>query len=344
MAFGSPAIKGLCRRLCLILAVFLGGSSLVSLVWGEDIQFLQIGTGAIGGTNFAIGGMLASIISGPPGSRSCDSGGSCGVPGLIAVAQSSGGAVENSQAVAGGRLDTALVQADVVYGAYHGSGLFRDQGALRDLRVIANLFPTVMHIVVRADSPLHSVADLAGRRISLGEPGSGTLLNAKTVLAAYGLGEKDFDPHYLKPGPASDHLLEGKIDAFFVVAGVPSAAVNNLARTARLRLLPIDGTIGEEIESFYPFFFPAVIRSGVYRNVGFTKTVKVSTQWITSTKVDEELIYAVTKSLWHEKNQSLLRDGHPEGEHIRLDTALEQVAIPLHPGAARFYEEMGITR
>ncbi len=344
MALGSPAVTSPCRRLCLILAIFLGGLSLVPPVWGEDIQFLQIGTGAIGGTNFAIGGMLASVISGPPGSRSCESGGSCGVPGLIAVAQSSGGAVENSHAVAEGRLDTALVQADVVYGAYHGSGLFRDDGAQRDLRVIANLFPTVLHIVVRADSLLRSVADLAGRRISLGERGSGTLLNAKTVLAAYGLGEDDFQALYLKPGPASDHLLEGKIDAFFVVAGVPSAAVKDLARTAQLRLLPIDGTIGEEIESFYPFFFPAVIGPGVYHSIGRTKTVSVSTQWITSAKVDEELIYAVTKSLWHEKNQSLLHDGHPEGERIRLETALDRVAIPLHPGAARFYEEMGITR
>ncbi len=227
------------------LAVCLGVTGLLTfgLAYAQDINFFRIGTGAIGGTYFAIGGMLASAISNPPGSRPCDQGGACGVPGLVAVAQSTQGSVENVEAIADGRIESALVQADVAYWAYHGTGMFRDRGALSNLRAVANLFPSTIHIVVRRDSFIGGVSDLGGRRVSLGEEGSGTLVDARTILAGYGISEAVIEPFYLRPGPASDRLFDGDIDAFFMVGGVPVGTIVDLAARLPIRLLPITGTI-----------------------------------------------------------------------------------------------------
>ncbi len=310
----------------------------------QEARFFRIGTGAIGGAYFAIGGMLANAISSPPGARSCDKGGSCGVPGLVAVAQSTQGSVENVEAIASGALESALVQADVVYWAYHGTGLFRNQGPLDNLRAIANLFRSTMHIVVRRDSFFTNVAELRGKRISLGEKGSGTLVDARSILASYGLSETDFEPVYEMPGPSSDLLADGAIDAFFVVGGVPVSTIADLSDRVSIQLLPINGTVGEEIKSFHPFFSEAAINAGEYTNVGHTATVGLNTQWIVSAEADEELVYQLTKAMWHERNLALYQDGHPEGRRIQLDSALERIAIPLHPGAARFYKEQGIER
>jgi TRAP transporter TAXI family solute receptor len=310
----------------------------------QEARFFRIGTGAIGGAYFTIGGMLANAISSPPGARACDKGGSCGVPGLVAVAQSTQGSVENVEAIASGALESALVQADVVYWAYHGTGLFQNQGPLDNLRAIANLFPSTLHIVVRGDSFISDVAQLRGKRISLGEEGSGTLVNARSILASYGISATDFEPIYEMPGPSSDLLADGAIDAFLVVGGVPVSTIIDLSERVPIQLLPINGTVGEEIKSFHPFFSEAVINAGEYTNVGHTVTVGLSTQWIISAEADEELVYQLTKAMWHERSLALYQDGHAEGQKISLETALDYVAIPLHPGAARFYKEQGIER
>src|SRR5438552_3422116 len=142
--------------------------------FSQDIRFFRLGTGATGSVNFAIGGLITGIISNPPGSRECDRGGSCGVPGMIAVAQASAGSVDNVEKIGKGQLDGGLTQADVAYWAYYGAGLYTPAGAIHDLRAIANLYRDLMHLVVRADSPIQSVADLKGKRVALGEPGSGS--------------------------------------------------------------------------------------------------------------------------------------------------------------------------
>jgi TRAP transporter TAXI family solute receptor len=328
------------------LTAAAGFAALISLAaaQAQEARFFRIGTGAIGGAYFTIGGMLANAISSPPGARPCDKGGSCGVPGLVAVAQSTQGSVENVEAIASGALESALVQADVVYWAYHGTGLFQDQGPLDNLRAIANLFPAILHIVVRGDSFISDVAELRGKRISLGEEGSGTLVNARSILASYGISATDFEPVYEMPGPSSDLLADGAIDAFLVVGGVPVSTIIDLSERVPIQLLPINGTVGEEIKSFHPFFSEAAINAGEYTNVGHTATVGLSTQWIVSAEADEELVYELTKAMWHERNLALYQEGHPKGRQIRLDSALERVAIPLHPGAARFYQEQGIER
>ena len=323
---------------------------------GEDITFFRIGTGATSGTYFPIGGLIASAISNPPGSRACDRGGSCGVPGMIAVAQSTEGSVANIEAIAGGELESGLSQADVAHWALTGTKVFAKKKKAKGknnkdknkkplgetLRAIANLFPENVHLVVRADEGIKSVFNLQKKRVSLGEPESGTLASVLLVLKGYGLTRKDMKPLYLPPGEAADGLREGTLDAFFLVAGSPVTAIADLARTIPIALVPIVGSQSKKIRKNDPFFVQTVISKGVYEGVDHTWTLGVGAQWLVSAEVPEGRVYAITKALWHDNVLTILKDGHPLGEMIRLKTALDGLTVPLHPGAARFYHERGM--
>jgi len=314
----------------------------VSASADEDITFFRIGTGSASGTYFPIGGLLANAISRPPGSRPCEKGGSCGVPGLIAVAESTQGSVENVDRVATGRLESGLAQADIAYWAYHGKGFYFAKGAVGHLRAIANLYPEKVHIVVRADSGIKSVADLAGKRVSLGEEESGTLVDAKIILKAWGLTPNDLDARFLKPGLSTDLLRKGALDGMFLVAGEPVPAIANLAKQVPVRLIPISGPEAAAIRAEYPFFAAATIETGAYSGVDGISTVSVGAQWVLSADLDNDLVYGITRALWHKNTRHLLDSGHPEGRKIRLETAFDGLAIPLHDGAARYYREMGL--
>ncbi|MFC7333795.1 TAXI family TRAP transporter solute-binding subunit [Rhodocista pekingensis] len=306
------------------------------------LRFFQIGTGTTGGTYFLIGGLLANAISNPPGSLPCERGGSCGVPGLIVVAQSTSGAVENVEGIREGRLESGLVQADIAYAAFRGEGAFEGRKPLTELRSIANLYTETIHLVVRADSGIRSVADLKGKRLVLGEKGSGTLVTARILLAAYGLSEKSVKPLYLSPGAASDRIASGEADGFFIVGGFPLPAVADLAGRVAIRLLSFDETHLSRIARRLPFYTGAVIEDGAYAGVPPTPTLGVGAQWLVHNRISEDLVYGITRALWNERTRELLVTGHPRGSTIRLETALKGLAVPLHPGAERFYREVGM--
>lgn len=305
----------------------------------EDIRFFRIGTGSTGGTYFPIGGIIATAISSPPGSRACAKGGSCGVPGLIAVAQSTSGSVDNVDAIGRGLIESGFSQADIAYWAYHGKGPYEDKGAVPSLRAIANLYPESVHIVVRRDAGLTSPRDLKGLRVSLDREGSGTKVDAELILSAYGLSTKDIKVFHIPAGSAIDKLRAGELDAFFFVAGAPAKAVSSLAEDSLITLLPIKGAEAEALAQKYPFFASHTIPSGSYFNVGATETLSVGAQWLVGAEVDEETVYEITRALWHENTANLLTRGHPTGQLITEQTALQGIGVPLHPGAERYYEE-----
>jgi len=332
------------RLAAVVLAVALGGGSVLA----EDNKFFRIGTGPAGGTYFPIGGIIANAISNPPGSRPCDRGGSCGVPGLLAVAQSTQGSIANILGIEKGTLESGLVQADIAFWAFTGEKNLHlaDKTANRadrfpKLRAIASLYPETIHIVVRKDAKIDSIEDLKGKRVSLGEKESGSRIDAEIVLGAYGLTAKNLKAVYLNPGQAADMMHAGQLDAFFFTAGYPAAAITDLAEAEDVALLPIVGKQAEALRKRHPFFFQRSIPGDVYRGVDATPTLAVSAQWLVSADVDAELVYQITKALWHENTRRLLDQGHREARSIRIDTALDGIAIPLHPGAERFYREAG---
>ena len=335
---GARAGRTTLAALSLLVGAF--GLAAASAATAQGLTFFRIGTGGVTGTYYPVGGLIADAISNPPGGRPCERGGSCGVPGLIAVAQSSTGSVANVEAVAAGELESGFAQSDVAYWAYTGTGVFAGEEPAKNLRAIAGLYPESIHLVARRDTGIESVRDLAGKRVSLDEPGSGTLVDARIILGAYGLSEKDLQASYVKANVAIGMLQENTLDAFFIVAGYPTASVAELAEAGAVALVPIDGPEAEALVRHYGFFEHDVVPAGTYRGIGATETMSVGSIWLVGAQVDEKLVYDVTAALWHPNARRLLDGGHAKGREITLATALSGVSVPLHPGAERYYREL----
>lgn len=323
-----------------LLSLFLVATSGQTRV--NEVSFFRIGTGSAAGTYFSVGGIIASAISSPPGSRACGRGGACGVPGLIAVAQSTNGSVDNVDGIARGQLESGLSQADVAFWANTGTGIYQDKGAIENLRAIANLYPETLHLVVRRGLDVRTVGDLRGKRISADRQGSGTRVDAMLVLDAYGLGPGDLEILAVAQEEAADMLRAGELDGFFLVIGTPSETIAALADDSLVSLVAIDGPEAKKLIAAYPFFSPDDIVSGTYFNVPFTSTLSVGAQWLVSSDLSERQVYEITRALWHENTRRLLDGGHPKGRLIRIETALDGLGVPLHPGAERYYRENGL--
>lgn len=321
------------------VAWLIGALSLRRTAAQDETQFFRIGTGPTSGTYFAIGGIIASAISNPPGSRPCDKGGSCGVPGLIAVAQTTQGSIQNVEFLAERSLESGLSQCDIAFWAYSGTGMYEGELPFDDLRAIANLYQESLHIVVRADSAIASIADLKGKRVSLGARGSGTRATAILVLEAYGVGAKKFRALQLPIATAAEQLRDGKIDALFLVGGPPVPALSELAVTTALRLLPVAGDEASDLRAAYPFLTVDIIPEGGYGEEPAVVTVGIGTYWLVLAELNETLVHDITAALWHPATRKLLDEGSLLGRRIRFEQALVGLPIPVHAGAQRYYTE-----
>ena len=333
--------KNLLKKFSIILFVMV---SFAGKTYSADLSFFTIGTGGTAYTYYPVGGMIANAISKPPGSRECGKGGSCGVDGLIASAVSSRGSVDNVNAIISGLRNSGFAQSDVAYWAYTGTGTMEGKEPAKDLRTIAALFEEHIHLVTLKKSKIKSVKDLKGKKVSLDEPGSGTYVDALLILEANGLSEKDVQAEALKGNAATDALRNGKVDAIFVVAGYPTGALVELASSVSIKLIPIDGAGAKKLTDKHGFFSQSSIPEGTYEGVKSTSTVAVGAQWFTSAKEDDDLIYNITKALWNAESRKLMDVGHSKGKTITPDTALAGVGVPLHPGAERFYKEVGLIK
>ena len=294
-------------------------------------QFFRIGTGGTAGTYYPIGGMIANAVS-QPGK-------------IIVTAQASNGSLANVNGIAGGAMESGFSQSDVATWAQTGKGLFEGKPSIAELRLIANLYPETIHVVVKKGSGITSIAELKGKRVALDEPGSGTLVNARLVLAAYGLKESDIKPEYIKPNQASDKMKDGALDAFFFVGGAPAGAIAELASSgAGIELLPITGAQADTLRRGNPFFANDSVPAATYKDVAAVNTLSVGAQWVTSAKADAETVYQITKSLYSDATQKALAAGHAKGKLITVKNAVQGAGIPFHPGAERFYKEAGVLK
>lgn len=316
---------------------FVIGSALLAAVPRALAQqaFFRIGTGGTSGTYYPIGGLIANSISAT---------GASGVEGLVATANSSNGSVANINAIQSGASESGFSQSDVAYWAHSGTGLFEGKGKIEDLRLIATLYPETLHVVARADAGIKSVADLKGKRVSIDEPGSGTIVDARLVLAAYGLSEKDITPEYLKPGPSGEKMRDGALDAFFFVGGFPAGAITELAASTAITLVPVSGPEAEKLIADNQFFAVNTVPAETYKGVGEMQTISVAAQWVTSAKQPDDLVYKITKALWSDGTRKALDAGHAKGKLITLENAVSSAGIPFHPGAEKFYKEAGVLK
>ena len=294
-------------------------------------QFFRIGTGGTAGTYYPVGGMIANAVS-QPGK-------------IVATAQATNGSVANVNGVAGGALESGFSQSDVATWAYTGTGVYEGKPKVTDLRMIANLYPESIHLVVKKGSGIKSVSDLKGKRVALDEPGSGTLVNARIVLAAYGVKESDIKPEYIKPNQAGDKLKDGALDAFFFVGGAPAGAIAELASSGTgIELVSLAGPQADALRKANPYLAVDTIAAGTYKDVPAVQTMAMGAQWVTSAKADTETVYQITKALFGKAAQDTLAAGHAKGKFITKENAVKGVGIPFHPGAEKFYKEAGLLK
>ncbi|MDT8326725.1 MAG: TAXI family TRAP transporter solute-binding subunit [Roseovarius sp.] len=328
-------------------ATLMVGALLAGPALAQDMTFFRIGTGGAGGTYFPIGGIIANVISNPPGSRPCDEGGNCGVPGLVAMAQSTNASAHNVNAVQAGQMEAGLTGAATLHFAYKGVGVF-EGNQKPDVRVIANLFPEDLHLVLPKGASLDGLADLKGKRVGIAQAGSGTQIAVELILAAHGITRDNIDEAELNNTQSAERLADGQLDAYFYAAGTPVAAMIQLDNTKGMELY--DWTEEELVtgNTAVPYYIKSLIPAGTYPGVDYdVDTLAVSGMLITNANQPEELIYEITKALWSPTARKLLDNGHPKGKAITVETALdgvEGIGVPLHPGAEKYYREIGMLK
>lgn len=293
---------------------------------GESPDRLAIATGGTTGTYYPLGGAFANIINDY-------------VDGVTANSESTGASVENVNLLNDGEVDFAMVQNDISYYAYEGIEMFEAEEPMENLRGLATLYPETIQIVADADAGIESIEDLAGKRVAVGAPGSGTEANARQILAAHGLSYDDLTPDYLSFGEASDNLRDGHVDAAFVTAGTPTAAITDLSTQHSVVLIPIAQDMIDEIISEYPYYAQVEIEAGTYRNQDETvDAVAVMAMLTVRAELSEDLVYEVTKALF--ENLSDLESAHARGGDVSLEGALDGMSLELHPGTQRYFDEV----
>ena len=308
----------------------------------QDMKVIRIGSGPTGGTDFLFGGLVANAISNPPGTRECAKGGNCGVPGLIAVAQTTAGAASNLQAVAEGDVEMALTYADVASWAYAGTGVFAGHEPLSQLRIVARLYPASIHLVTRKASRINSIVDLKGKRVGVGGRGSATAATAKLLFSAYGVRWSSVRMRYLDFTAIAGALASGDIDAMFMIGGAPVLALEDLARRVPIRVVPISGPVAAKLADVVPYYSLGMIPPGTYGAGELVPTLDVGSVLVARDTMKTDLAHGIAQAIWHERNTSLFRNGHPSGKLMDPALGAMGVDVPVHPGAARFYLTTGI--
>src|SRR6478736_2223896 len=227
------------RRDALTLGAGLGALGIAGLPALAQQRFFRIGTGGTGGTYYPVGGMIANAIS---------------TDKVNVSAVATNGSVANVNGIVGGSMESGFSQADINAWAYTGTGLYEGKPKIEELRVIANLYPESVHVVVKKGAGIKTLADLKGKRVSIDEPGSGTLVNARALLAAYGVTEKDIKPEYLKQVQSSEKLKDGSLDAYFQTTGYPQGTLTELSATNGFELLALAGPQAEKLQAQFKFF------------------------------------------------------------------------------------------
>lgn len=283
-------------------------------------------TGGTSGTYYSFGGVIANLWNN-------------NIEGLNITAQSTGASAENLRLINRGEAELAFVQNDVMDYAYNGTDMFEGE-ILSNFSAILTLYPEVVQIAATKSSGIRSIADMKGKRVSVGDAGSGTEFNAKQILEAYGLTFNDIRKSNLSFKESSDGLQNGTLDACFIVAGVPNAALQELSLSADMTLVPIGNTQIVEIISQYKYYTEVNIPVDTYNGVDVdTRAIAVKATIAVNNNIPEEEVYNMIKTIFDK--QSDLSLAHAKGNELNIEEAPKGISIPFHPGAVKYYEELG---
>lgn len=291
---------------------------------GATLRFV---TGGESGTYYAFGSVIAQHATNNAGVN---------VVGLVG-----NGSQANCEELRSGGAELAFCQSDVMAYAYNGTNLFAESGAIDNFSVVAALYTEQVQIVT-LDPEIKSVADLAGKNVSIGAAGSGVYFNAIDILGAYGLTEADIVPTYQSFGDSADALKDGKIDAAFIVAGAPTTAVTDLATTKDVYLVSLDQEHVDQLLASSPYYTACTISADTYNGLtGDVMTVGVGAVVLAADSVAEADIYALCADIFD--NAANLTDSHAKYAEISLDYGASMTSVPYHAGAAKYFAEKGYT-
>ena len=288
---------------------------------------LRFMTGGESGTYYAYGSVLAQYATN-------------GDYGVAVTALASNGSQANVQALQDDDADIVFCQSDVTAYAYEGTNLFEETGAYTDFSVVATLYQEQVQIVT-CNPDIKTVADLAGKTVSVGAANSGVFFNAVDVLGAYDLTLDDITPVYQSFADSADSLKDDKIDAAFIVAGAPTTAITDLSTTKTAYLVSMDDEPVDKLIESSPYYAKATIAADVYGLESDCTTVSVGAVVLASNYISDDAIYGFTKSLFDGKENN--SDAHAKYEELNLEEAASLKGVPYHPGAAKYFEEQGIT-
>lgn len=299
----------------------------MALAAGASAQtFLSLATGGTGGTYYPIGGGIADAVS-------------KALPDLQMTAETGNASQANLNLIGTHQIEMALVQNDVAAFAYDGRFMF--QTPYRNVRAVASLYPETVQAIAMKRSGVNSMRDLPGKRVSVGAPGSGVQVDVSLIFRTLGYKYSDVNADFLDFNLTTERMKDGQLDVGFVVAGFPTASIMDLSTMHDITLIEFDDTLIEELHAQYPFFVKDVVPAGTYRGIDKDiQTVAVQAMWVCDGDLPEELVYRVTKAFW--ENIADVQKVHAKGQLITIETALDGISVPLHPGAARYYSEIGL--
>lgn len=292
-----------------------------------------MGTGGTSGTYYPLGGALSQIITDhSDGKVSC-------------VAQATGASVENLNLVNAGDIDLAITQNDTADYAKKGERFFSKP--LTNVVAICRMYPEHIQVAVDPASGITSVADFKGKNISVGAPASGNEANASQILGEVGLfdGEKyvDFTPHFLSYAESTSHFKDRLIDGFIFTTGAPNSGIQEIVTSQPLQFVEIKGEFRDALIAKYPFFAPAIIEKGVYSTLDHdVETIAVQACLVARRDMSDEDAYAITKAIF--ENLEAIGNAHAKGKQITLANALDGMTLDIHPGALKYYKEVGLVK
>ena len=330
------ALAALIAFVVLVIGALLTGGNLGMDNSAPMRVSFQIATGSTEGVYFPVGQAMAGLISHPLGVGRCDTATVCGPAGVILSARTSEGTTDNLRSVDQGLVESGFADGDVIAAAVAGQGAFRRPA--RHLRVIAGLFAEETHLVALVQSNIQSVSDLRGKRVLMGPPNSGALMRARAILSAYRVHAREV----ISDETAAQMMKDGKIDAYFAVAGVPLDSIRDVLVRHVAHLVPIDGEGRDRLVKMVPQLSAALIAAGAYPGAAAVETVATRAYWVTRDTEADPLIYGIARALFNPANRETLVASHPSAGEIGLDSAAIHPPAPLHPGAARFYREKGM--
>lgn len=320
------------KRSFFILALLAASLMVLTSVTYAKRTFVTIGTGGITGVYYPTGGAIAKMVNMKKKEY-----------GIRATVESTGGSVFNVNAVMNGDLEFGIVQSDRQYQAIKGIAEWQDKGPQEDLRAVFSIHPESVTLVAAVDSGVKDIRDLKGKIVNIGNPGSGQRQNSIDALEAVGIDyEKDIQAESVKASEAPGLLQDGRIDAFFYTVGHPNGAIKEATSGARkVRFVTISGI--DKLLEKYPYYAKSSIPIEQYpgaENDQDTETFGVKATLITSAKVPDEVVYAITKEVFD--NLESFKKLHPAYSQLTKESMLEGLSAPIHPGAMKYYREVGL--